>query len=101
MKSKWKNKGSIYYSFFTAVILTLPSREMAVIGTFDMPKNKQTGAYKMDLSLYLDRKNKPSEKTSLISAGDINIEKDSLSLNGEMKFVYPSQPKVHIALIKP
>nr|XP_034187967.1 apolipophorins [Osmia lignaria] len=76
-----------------ATILTLPSREMAVILTYDLPKTKQTGAYKVDLSLYLDRKNKPSDKTSLSATGDINVDKNSLSFSGETKFTYPTQPK--------
>jgi len=77
-----------------AAILTLPNRELAVISTLDLPKTKQTGAFKVDVSVYLDRKNKPSEKTALVAAGDINIGKDSGSFNGEAKFIYPSQPKV-------
>ncbi|XP_018353837.1 PREDICTED: apolipophorins [Trachymyrmex septentrionalis] len=77
----------------SAVILTLPSRELAVIGTFDLPKTKQTGAFKVDVSVYLDRKNKPSDKTGLTANGDINIEKNSGSISGEVKFIYPSQPK--------
>ncbi|KAG5308105.1 APLP protein, partial [Acromyrmex insinuator] len=77
----------------SAAILTLPSRELAVIGTFDLPKTKQIGAFKVDVSVYLDRKNKPSDKTGLIANGDINIEKNSGSISGEVKFIYPSQPK--------
>lgn len=72
---------------------------MAVILTYDLPKTKQTGAYKLDLSLYLDRKNKPSDKTSLSATGDINVDKNSFSLNGESKFTYPTQPKVSIELM--
>ncbi|XP_018393503.1 PREDICTED: apolipophorins [Cyphomyrmex costatus] len=77
----------------SAAILTLPSRELAIIGTFDLPKTKQTGAFKIDVSIYLDRKNKPSDKTGLTANGDINIEKNSGSISGEVKFIYPSQPK--------
>lgn len=77
----------------SAAILTLPNRELAVISTLDLPKTKQTGAFKADVSVYLDRKNKPSEKTALVAAGDISIGKDSGSFNGEVKFIYPSQPK--------
>lgn len=79
----------------TAAILTLPNRELAVISTIDLPKTKQTGAFKIDVSVYLDRKNRPSEKTGLVAAGDINVGKDSGSVNGEVKFIYPFQPKVH------
>lgn len=82
---------------FAAVILTLPNRELAVIGTLDLPKTKQTGAFKVDVSVYLDRKNKPSEKTGLVAAGDINVAKDSGSVSGEVKFIYPSQPKVRLS----
>ncbi|XP_043521132.1 apolipophorins isoform X2 [Frieseomelitta varia] len=76
-----------------ASILTLPSREVATILTYDLPKSKQTAAYKIDASLYMDRKNKPSDKTSLSVIGDINVEKNSVSLSGETKFTYPTQPK--------
>lgn len=79
----------------TATVLTLPSREMAVVAIYDLPKTKRTGAYRLDLSLYLDRKNKPSDKTSLSVNGDVNLEKNALSLSGEMKFTYPTQPKVY------
>lgn len=78
----------------TAAILTLPNRELAVIGSYDLPKTKQTGAFKIDVSLYLDRKNKPSDKTALVASGDVNVEKESGSVSGEIKFIYPSQPKV-------
>ncbi|XP_011166991.1 apolipophorins [Solenopsis invicta] len=77
----------------SAAILTLPNRELAIIGTFDLPKTKQTGAFKVDVSVYLDRKNKPSEKSGVIATGDMNIEKNSGSVSGELKFIYPSQPK--------
>lgn len=85
---------NIYYICFTATILTLPSRQVALILIYDLPKTKQTAAYKLDMSLYLDKKNKPSEKTSLSAIGDINVDKNSLSLNGETKFTYPTQHKV-------
>ncbi|XP_076231616.1 retinoid- and fatty-acid binding glycoprotein apolipophorin [Calliopsis andreniformis] len=93
-----KEKSEYTYQLYvhpkeTASILTLPSREMAVILTYDLPKTKQTGAYRLDLSLYLDRKNKPSDKTSLSASGDINVDKNSLSLSGETKFTYPTQTK--------
>lgn len=81
---------------FAGAVLTLPTRELALIGTYDVPKTKQSGAFKMDVCFYLDRKNKPSEKTGIIAVGDANIDKNSLSISGEVKFVYPSQPKVHI-----
>lgn len=74
--------------------MTLPNRELAIISTLDLPKSKQTGAFKIDVYVYLDRKNKPSEKTGLVTAGDINIGKDTGSVSGEVKFIYPSQPKV-------
>ncbi|XP_071631577.1 apolipophorins [Temnothorax longispinosus] len=93
-----KDKSQYAYKLYihpkeSAAILTLPSRELAIIGTFDLPKTKQTGAFKVDVSVYLDRKNKPSDKTALIASGDVNIEKNSGSISGEVKFVYPSQPK--------
>lgn len=77
-----------------ATILTLPSRQVALILIYDLPKTKQTAAYKLDMSLYLDKKNKPSEKTSLSAIGDINVDKNSLSVSGETKFTYPTQHKV-------
>ncbi|KAM0732090.1 Apolipophorin [Formica fusca] len=93
-----KDKSQYSYQVYihrkeSAAILTLPNRELAVISTFDLPKTKQTGAFKVDVSVYLDRKNKPSEKTGLVAAGDINIGKESGSVSGEVKFIYPSQPK--------
>ncbi|XP_054010516.1 apolipophorins isoform X2 [Hylaeus anthracinus] len=77
----------------SASILTLPSRELAVVLTYDLPKTKHTGACRLDLSVFLDRKNKPSDKTSLSASGDITVDKNSFSLNGETKFTYPTQPK--------
>ncbi|KAL6440757.1 hypothetical protein ACFW04_003301 [Cataglyphis niger] len=93
-----KDKSQYSYQVYihpkeSAAILTLPNRELAVIGAVDLPKTKQTGAFKVDVFVYLDRKNKPSEKTGLIAAGDINVGKDSGSVSGEVKFIYPSQPK--------
>ncbi|XP_076294213.1 retinoid- and fatty-acid binding glycoprotein apolipophorin [Lasioglossum baleicum] len=93
-----KDKSEYTYQLYvhpkeSASILTLPTREVALILIHDLPKTKQTGAYKLDLSLYLDKKNKPSDKTSLTANGDINIDKDSLSLSGDAKFSYPTQSK--------
>ncbi|XP_019888404.1 apolipophorins [Ooceraea biroi] len=93
-----KDKSEYIYRFYvhpkeSAVILTLPNRELVAISTFDLPKTKQTGAFKIDAFVYLDRKNKPSEKTGLVATGDVNIQKQSGSFNGEVKFIYPSQPK--------
>lgn len=72
----------------------MPAREMAIILSFDLPKTKKTGAYKLDLSVYLDRKNKPTDKTSLTASGDINVDKNTMLLNGETRFTYPTQTKV-------
>ncbi|XP_014488121.1 PREDICTED: apolipophorins [Dinoponera quadriceps] len=77
----------------SGAVLTLPTRELAVIGTYDIPKTKQGEAFKIDLNLYLDRKNKPNEKTGFAVYGDSNIDKDSVSINGEIKFIYPTQTK--------
>ncbi|CAK9823680.1 unnamed protein product [Anthophora retusa] len=76
-----------------ATILTLPSREMAIVLVYDLPKTKHLGAYKVDLSVYLDRKNKPNDKTSLSANGNVNIDKNNLTLIGETKFTYPTQTK--------
>ncbi|XP_078038624.1 retinoid- and fatty-acid binding glycoprotein apolipophorin, partial [Augochlora pura] len=76
-----------------ASILTLPSREIALTATYDVPKAKAGGPYKFDVSLYADRKNKPNEKTCLTASGDVNIDKDSLSVVGNAKFSYPTQTK--------
>lgn len=93
-----KEKSEYTYQLYihpkeSASILTLPTREVALIVQHDLPKTKQTGAYKLDVSLYLDKKNKPSDKTSLTANGDINIDKNSLSLSGDAKFSYPTQTK--------
>ncbi|CAL7938756.1 unnamed protein product [Xylocopa violacea] len=93
-----KHKSEYTYQLYvrpkeSASILTLPSRELAAILSYDLPKTKQTGAYKVDLSLYLDKKNRPAEKTSLSANGDINVDKNSLYLSGETKFTYPTQTK--------
>nr|XP_012225513.1 PREDICTED: apolipophorins [Linepithema humile] len=93
-----KDKSQYSYQIYahpkeSAAILTLPNRELAVISTYDLPKTKQTGAFKIDVSVYLDRKNKPSDKTALVASGDVNVEKESGSVSGEIKFIYPSQPK--------
>ena len=75
-------------------VLTLPSRELAIISTYEIPNTKHTGAYKVDVALFLDRKNKPADKTGVSANGHVNIEKNTVSINGEAKFTYPSQPKV-------
>lgn len=80
----------------TASTVSFPSREIAAIFTYDLPKPKQTASYKVDAPLRLDRKNKPSDKISLSVNGDINIDKNSMSLNGETKFSYPTQSKVKL-----
>ncbi|KAI4494899.1 hypothetical protein M0804_001100 [Polistes exclamans] len=93
-----KDKSQYTYQLYihpkeAAAILTLPSRELALIATFDLPKSKPIGSYKLALSSFLDRKNNPSEKTSLSINGDVNVDKSSLSINGEAKLTYPSQTK--------
>ncbi|XP_023246016.1 apolipophorins [Copidosoma floridanum] len=86
-----------YHLYFnkreSAAVFTLPSRELAIVAFHDVPAIKHSGAYKIDVSLYLDRKNKPSEKTSVVLVGDININKNVVGVNGEAKFTYPTQPK--------
>lgn len=74
--------------------MALPSRELAIVAFHDVPAIKHSGAYKIDVSLYLDRKNKPNEKTSLVMTGDVTVDKNTLGVTGETKFTYPSQPKV-------
>lgn len=85
--------------FSLGVVFNTPNREMALISSHDFPKSKHTGAYKMETALYLDRKNKPNDKTGVMLNGDVNIEKSMLSVNGEAKFVYPAQPKVYQSCI--
>lgn len=78
----------------SAIIISLPNRELALISSFDIPKSRHGESLKIDVSVYLDRKNKPNDKTSFVVIGDINVEKNSATVNGEAKFTYPSQPKV-------
>ncbi|XP_046492116.1 apolipophorins [Neodiprion pinetum] len=94
------SKGKTEYSYQaylhpteSGVILTLPSRELALIGTANLPKNKRSGGYKIDTSLYLDRKRSPKEKTSLTITGDVLFEKSTVSITGESRLTYPSQHK--------
>ncbi|KAJ8687230.1 hypothetical protein QAD02_023024 [Eretmocerus hayati] len=77
----------------SAVVLALPSRELAVVAFHDFPVFTSSGSYKIDVSLYLDRKNKPNDKTSLLVTGDVNVDKNALGVSGEAKFTYPNQPK--------
>lgn len=93
-----KDKSEYTYQLYvrpeeSASILTLPSREIALTASYDVPKAKGSGPYKMDVSFYMDRKNKPTEKTCLTASGDVNVDKDSLSLSGNAKFSYPKQLK--------
>nr|XP_033329599.1 apolipophorins [Megalopta genalis] len=93
-----KDKSEYTYQFYihpkeSASILTLPSREVALILVHVVPKAKAGGPYMLDLSLYMDKKNKPAEKTCLSANGDLNIDKDGLSLSGNAKFSYPTQTK--------
>ncbi|XP_012266095.2 apolipophorins [Athalia rosae] len=108
-KSGFDNQASLYlhssdkkteYSYHvyvhpteSGVVYTLPSRELALIAILDLPKNKRSGTYKVDISAYLDRKNNPKDKTSLISTVDVVVDKGAASVSGETKFTYPSQPK--------
>ncbi|XP_024936320.1 apolipophorins isoform X2 [Cephus cinctus] len=79
--------------FCLAVILTMPKREVALITTLDVPKNKKHGPYKLDVSLYADRKSHPQEKSTLSIFGDVSTENNVYALNGEARVTYPSQPK--------
>nr|UEP64281.1 apolipophorin [Cotesia flavipes] len=94
-KDKTQYSSQIYsHPKESAIILTLPSRELALIATIDVPKSKTPmGPYKIDISAYLDRKNHPNDKTSFVANGDINVEKNSATIAGDAKFIYPSQPK--------
>lgn len=83
-----------FYFPLAGLTLTLPNRELAVISTLDLPKTKQTGVFKIDVFVYLDRKNKPSEKSGVVATADLNVGKETGSVSGEVKFIYPSQPKV-------
>ncbi|KAK2585087.1 hypothetical protein KPH14_008599 [Odynerus spinipes] len=93
-----KDKSQYTYQVYAhpkeaAAILTLPSREVALIVTLDVPKTKQIGSYKLTISSFLDRKNKPTEKTSLNINSDVTFDKASFSVSGDAKLIYPSQTK--------
>ncbi|XP_008560242.1 apolipophorins [Microplitis demolitor] len=94
-KDKTQYSSQIYsHPKESAVILTLPSRELALIATVDIPQSKTPmGPYKIDISAYLDRKNHPNDKTSFVANGDINVEKNAATIAGDARFIYPSQPK--------
>lgn len=63
-KDKTQYSSEIYvHPKESAIILTLPSRELALIAAIDVPKSKTPiGPFKIDISAYLDRKNRPNEK---------------------------------------
>ncbi|XP_034949851.1 apolipophorins [Chelonus insularis] len=94
-KDKTQYSSKIYmHPKESAIILTLPSRELALIAAVDVPKNKfPMGPYKIDISAYLDRKNHPNDKTSFVANGDLNVEKNAFSIAGESRFIYPTQTK--------
>ncbi|XP_063988684.1 apolipophorins [Diachasmimorpha longicaudata] len=76
------------------IVLTVPTREIAVISSVNIPKSKvPVGPFKVEISVYLDRKNHPNDKTSLVATGDIIGDKNSAGISGEGRLIYPAQTK--------
>ncbi|XP_015121091.1 apolipophorins [Diachasma alloeum] len=94
-KDKTQYSSHIYMNIDeTGVVLTVPNREFALITIINVPKSKiPVGPFKIDLSVYLDRKNHPNDKTSFIANGDIIGDKNSAGISGEVRFIHPGQTK--------
>lgn len=67
----------------------LPQREILLESVHKLPTSL-FGHYEESVTLYLDKKNRPNEKTSISFAGDVNgVENVALNANGAAKFEHP------------
>lgn len=70
--------------------LTLPNRQVALDTSFKYPDRSVLGVYDATINFYMDKKNKPRQKTELGFKGELSkSEQRSISGKGDIKFQHP------------
>lgn len=90
-----QDKPDYQYSVFiqptnAGALLILPKREIALDATYKYPERNVLGVYDGTVSFYIDKKNKPRQKTEIGFKGELSRpSQDVVSGRGDIKFQHP------------
>ena len=78
-------------------VLTLPTRTVSLEGVYKFPEQDVFGKYDVTVTMYLDKKNKPQQKTTFGFTGDAGKNKQNvITGRGEMKFEHPTMKPLRV-----
>lgn len=97
-----KEKPEYQYSVFikpteAGALLSLPKRQVALDASYKYPERSLLGEYDGTISFYMDKKNKPRQKTEVGVKGKLTqADKNLVTGTAEIHFVHPSVKKLRV-----
>lgn len=98
-----QDKPEYQYSVFinpseAGALLSMPSRQVALDATYKYPNQSPFGVYEGNVAFYMDKKNKPRQKTEVGFRGDLKQDdKNLISGKGDIHFEHPRLKKLRVA----
>lgn len=98
-----KDKPDYQYSLFinpteSGAVLSLPTRQVALDATYKYPDRAPFGAYEGSIAFYVDKKNKPRQKTEVGFRGELKQgDKNQISGKGDVTFEHPHFKKLRVS----
>lgn len=98
---KSKDKPEYQYSFFIdpkqfQAHLDIPTRQVALEGSYKYPKNTAFGVYDGTVTFYLDKTNKPQQKSEVSFNGELKHNKGLVTGKGNVNFEHPKMKKLRV-----
>ena len=97
-----QDKPEYQYSLFikpteAGALLSLPSRQVALDATYKYPERSPFGVYDGTVAFYMDKKNKPRQKTEVGFRGELKqSDNNQITGSGGVTFEHPRVKKLRI-----
>lgn len=97
-----QDKPEYQYSLFinpteSGALLSLPNRHVALDATYKYPERSPFGVYDGTIAFYMDKKNKPRQKTEVGFRGELKQgDKNKISGKGDIHFEHPRVKKLRV-----
>lgn len=97
-----KDKPEYQYSLFinpteAGALLSLPNRNVALDATYKYPERSPFGVYDGAITFFMDKKNKPRQKTEVGFRGELKQnDKNQITGKGDVHFEHPRVKKLSV-----
>jgi archaellum component FlaC len=95
------NKPEYSYTFFVdtkqlTAKLDIPTRQVALEGSYKYPEKSQFGVYDGTLAFYIDKTNRPQQKSEVSFSGELKQNKGVMTGKGDIYLAHPKIKKLRV-----